>query len=86
MDARPYFCPDCRSNRVKFSRLTTISESFIKDAATGAIMEQQDAMPVPEAEPTIRCNVCNFTGNEMRFIKQAERDPRAMTPTVTVYR
>jgi Zn finger protein HypA/HybF involved in hydrogenase expression len=76
MQETPYYCPDCRSNRVKFNIITSYSQSFLKDALTGSIMEIKEALPIPEAEPTIQCLVCNFIGNELRFIKQAEREPR----------
>lgn len=76
MQDKPYFCPNCRSNRVKFNVVTTYSQSFMKDALNGAVTVQEEAQPVPEAEPSIQCRVCGFTGNELRFIKQAEREPR----------
>lgn len=73
----PYFCPNCRSNRVKFNVMTTYSQTFVKDAFTGAVVEMQEPQTVGEPEPTIQCRVCHFVGNEMRFIKQAEREPRS---------
>ncbi|MDF2924740.1 MAG: hypothetical protein K0R57_3654 [Paenibacillaceae bacterium] len=76
MQGKPYFCPNCRSNRVKFSVMTMYSQSFMKDALTGAISATDEAQLVPEPEPNIQCRVCGFTGNELRFIKQAEREPR----------
>lgn len=77
MQEKPYFCPNCRSNRVKFSLITSQSLPFKKDAISGSIMEQSEPNVMEEAEPTIQCNVCGFTGNELRFIKQAEREPRS---------
>ncbi|MNI96625.1 hypothetical protein D3C73_1551220 [compost metagenome] len=55
------------------------SQSFMKDAMTGSISVTNEAEPIPEPEPNIQCRVCGFTGNELRFIKQAEREPRHST-------
>lgn len=74
---KPYFCPNCRSNRVKFSMVTMYSQPFMKDAVTGIVSTSEEPVPVAEQEPNIQCRVCGFTGNELRFIKQAEREPRA---------
>ncbi len=76
MQEKPYFCPNCRSNRVKFSVITSYSQRFIKDALTGSIQQYNEPDAIPETEPMIQCQVCSFTGNEMRFVKQAEREPR----------
>jgi len=76
MEEKPYFCPNCRSNRIKFSVITSYSQMFLKDALTGGVKEVQEPNPIAEQEPTIQCLVCHFTGNELRFIKQAEREPR----------
>ncbi|HEX7057675.1 MAG TPA: hypothetical protein VF260_10850 [Bacilli bacterium] len=73
---KPYFCPNCRANRVKFSIVTSYSQSIRKDAITGAIVETEQPKEVPLAEPNIECRVCGFIGNELRFIRQAEREPR----------
>jgi Zn finger protein HypA/HybF involved in hydrogenase expression len=81
MQDKPYFCPNCRSNRVKFSIISSYSQKFLKDAITGEVKEMSELNPIEQAEPDIQCLVCNFIGNEMRFVKQAEREPRPMTPT-----
>jgi hypothetical protein len=81
MQDKPYFCPNCRSNRVKFSIISSYSQKFLKDAITGEVKEISELNPIEQAEPDIQCLVCNFIGNEMRFVKQAEREPRPMTPT-----
>jgi predicted Zn-ribbon and HTH transcriptional regulator len=73
---KPYFCPNCRSNRVKFSVVTLYSQPIMKDAVTGTVSDTNEPEPVAEQEPNIQCRVCGFTGNEMRFVKQAEREPR----------
>jgi Zn finger protein HypA/HybF involved in hydrogenase expression len=85
MQEKPYYCPNCRSNRVKFSIVSSTSQRFLKDAVTGSIIEQFEVNSVEQSEPSIQCMVCNFTGNEMRFIKQAEREPRVMTDTNPTY-
>jgi hypothetical protein len=81
MQEKPYFCPNCRSNRVKFSVITRSSQNFLKDAISGEITSQAEPEQFDQGEPEIQCNVCSFIGNEMRFLKQAEREPR--TPTMT---
>jgi hypothetical protein len=78
MQEKPYFCPNCRSNRIKFSIISSYSQRFLKDAHSGAIQEVTEPQPMQDTEPTIQCLVCNFAGNEMRFLKQAEREPRSM--------
>ncbi|MCR8630828.1 hypothetical protein [Paenibacillus radicis (ex Xue et al. 2023)] len=85
MQDKPYFCPNCRSNRVKFSVISSFSQRFLKDALSGSVQEVTEAQQIQEAEPIIQCLVCSFTGNEMRFIKQAEREPRMTTSTDPSY-
>lgn len=85
MEQKPYFCPNCRSNRVKFSVISSYSQRFLKDALTGSVQEVSDPQQLEESEPTIQCQVCSFTGNEMRFIKQAEREPRMATQINPIY-
>ncbi|MDP5273425.1 hypothetical protein [Chengkuizengella axinellae] len=76
MEAKPYFCPNCRANRIKFNLITSTSLQMLKDAYNGQVVEQADPMMIAESEPMIQCRVCNYSGNEMRFIRQAEREPR----------
>jgi hypothetical protein len=85
MQETPYFCPDCRSNRVKFSVITRYSQAFLKDAMSGSVTEYKEPHLIEEPEPMIQCMVCRFIGNEMRFIKQAEREPRAESTTTVSY-
>lgn len=85
MNDKPYFCPNCRSNRVKFRRLFSFAQPFQKNAVTGELLVTGDAEPLPEAEPTIECGVCGFAGGELRFVKQAEREPRFETQVVSAY-
>lgn len=85
MEQKPYFCPNCRSNRVKFSVISSYSQRFLKDAITGSVQEVSEPQQLEEGEPMIQCQVCSFTGNELRFIKQAEREPRPATQTNPIY-
>lgn len=85
MQEIPYFCPNCRSNRVKFSVITSYSQSFLKDALSGSIKEYTEPDLIAEPEPMIQCLVCSFVGNELRFIKQAEREPRTATSSPPTY-
>ena len=85
METKPYFCPNCRSNRTKFMRITSYAEPLFKDAVTGEIREMKEPQPVEESEPTVSCVVCGFSGNEQRFVKQAEREPRHNSTVPSVY-
>ncbi|MBP1156023.1 MULTISPECIES: hypothetical protein [unclassified Paenibacillus] len=85
MEQKPYFCPNCRSNRIKFSVISSYSQWLLKDAITGSVQEVSEPQQLEESEPTIQCQVCNFTGNEQRFIKQAEREPRTATQINPIY-
>jgi hypothetical protein len=76
MNQEPYFCPNCRSNRVKFSLITMHSQPFLKDALNGSVIDIANEEVMPANEPEIQCRVCSFIGNEMRFLKQATREPR----------
>ncbi|CAG7623422.1 hypothetical protein ACFQI7_04410 [Paenibacillus allorhizosphaerae] len=80
MQDKPYFCPNCRSNRVKFSIISNYAQRFMKDAVTGVVQDFSEPEQLDSSEPTIQCLVCSFTGNEMRFVKQAEREPRPGAP------
>lgn len=85
MEEKAYFCPNCRSNRTKFRVFTTTSQTFMKEPVTGEVYSMAEPILVEDAEPTIGCLVCGFAGNEMRFVKQAEREPRMATPTNPAY-
>ncbi len=73
---KPYFCPNCKSNRIKFNVIASTTRRFLKDALTGSILEMEEPQTVQEQEPVVECLVCHFVGNEMRFVKQAEKEPR----------
>ncbi|RKN86535.1 hypothetical protein [Paenibacillus ginsengarvi] len=76
MQDKPYFCPNCRSNRTKFRIMSTSSQSFMKEAVSGTITQMSESVTEEIPEPMIGCLVCGFIGNEMRYVKQAEREPR----------
>ncbi|GFR37748.1 hypothetical protein PRECH8_10440 [Insulibacter thermoxylanivorax] len=80
MENKPYYCPNCRSNRVKFNIISSTCQRMIKDAITGEVLALEEPEALPQEEATIQCLVCQFMGNEMRFIKQAEREPRIPQP------
>lgn len=80
MQNKPYFCPNCRSNRVKFNIISSSSQRVMKDALTGEVMSMEEPQEMADTEATIQCLVCNFVGNEMRYIRQAEREPRPGQP------
>ncbi|WP_166238004.1 hypothetical protein [Paenibacillus turpanensis] len=86
MQEKPYFCPNCRSNRVKFALLETTSTFFMKDAINGSVSEMGEPQLIEEADPQVQCMVCRFVGNELRFVKQAEREPRTETTVASAYR
>lgn len=85
MQEKPYFCPNCRSNRVKFSVVSSYSQRIVKDAISGAVVETDEPQQMQESEPNIQCQVCSFVGNEMRFVKQAEREPRQESTVQSTY-
>ncbi len=85
MQENPYFCPNCRSNRIKFNVISNFSRSILKDAVSGAVVEESEAQQMAQSEPEIQCRVCGFIGNEMRFVRQAEREPRMDNPVSASY-
>ncbi|NBI29556.1 hypothetical protein [Chengkuizengella marina] len=84
MEEKPYFCPNCRANRIKFNLIASTSLQMLKNAYSGQIVEQEEPTLIEESEPMIQCRVCNYSGNEMRFIKQAEREPRFENATTSM--
>ncbi|MEI7027348.1 hypothetical protein [Paenibacillus sp. y28] len=86
METKPYYCPNCRSNRTKFRVVASYAQPFMKDAITGQITQMADAEFIDPGEAQISCQVCGFTGNELRFIKQAEREPRTPVNVQPTYR
>lgn len=87
MENHPFYCPNCRSNRTKFSLITNINhvQDVIKNAVTGVIESEQEPYEKVSDEQLIRCHVCDFVGDELRFIKQAERSPRVENMVPSAY-
>ncbi|WP_231891270.1 hypothetical protein [Paenibacillus swuensis] len=65
--------------------MSSYNQRFLKDAITGVVEEMAEPVEVQQTEPHIQCMVCQFVGNEMRFVKQAEREPRTVTVVSSVY-
>jgi protein-arginine kinase activator protein McsA len=85
MESYAYYCPNCRSNRTKFNLISSSSQELFKNAVTGEVEMVSEPVEIASSDPQIQCRVCDFTGNELRFIKQAERNPRTPTPTSSSY-
>lgn len=85
METHAYYCPNCRSNRTKFNLITSSSQEIVKSAVTGEIEFIGELVQMTSDDPQVQCKVCQFIGNELRFIKQAEREPRTPTPTSSSY-
>ncbi len=78
---RPYYCPQCRSNRMSFRLFYRLVQPVRKDPYTGAVIE---AAPGPrpavpeEAGLEVQCPVCNFRAPESIFVAAAAREPAEM--------
>lgn len=81
MQESPYYCPRCKSNRVKFKIINRVSKDVQKDAFNGEILSMGTEEPFEtiQGDTEVECGVCNFRGYEMMFIKAAEREPRFKT-------
>jgi hypothetical protein len=85
METNPYFCPNCRSNRTKFSLITSQSQDIMKNAISGEIESVTEPLEVEMSQPQVKCKICSFEGNEQRFVNQAAREPRPATTTTSAY-
>lgn len=78
MDAAPYLCPACRTNRTRFTLIYHFAQQVHKDPRTGALTFAADELaPLERAgRPAldVRCEICNFQGNEGVFVKAARKD------------
>lgn len=81
MQDAPYYCPRCRSNRVKFRIINRVAKEVQKDAFNGEILSMgiEEPFETIQGDTEVECSVCNFRGYEMMFIKAAEREPRFRT-------
>jgi rubredoxin len=86
LETQAYYCPNCRSNRTKFSFITSQSQDIMKNAITGEVETTTEPSEIALAEPQVRCRVCDFVGNELRFVKQAERNPRTASQIPSAYK
>lgn len=85
METNPYFCPNCRSNRTKFSLITSQSQDIIKNAISGEIESTDEPYGIELTQPQVKCRICSFEGNEQRFVNQAMREPRPTSSATSVY-
>ena len=77
--AAPYFCPQCRSNRVRFQVINKFSQPVHMDPRTGEIKERigephlvtKDGAP----EVEVHCEVCSYTAGETLFTAAARNNP-----------
>ena len=78
MQDKPYFCPNCRANRVRFKTIRREAQVIQKDAFDGNILSQGDpeTFSTIQGDTEVQCLSCNFVGYENMFIKMAEREPR----------
>jgi len=77
----PYFCPHCKSNRIKFHVINRVSYQIKKDAFDGEVvfMGEPEPFETIQGDTEVECMNCNFRGYEMMFVKAAEREPRIRT-------
>ncbi len=79
--AKPYRCPNCKTNRSRFNIIKQVATPVKLDANTGEIMkEYQDGetkmFHQPYKGPTyrIQCGVCGLIENESMFEQFADYD------------
>lgn len=75
----PYYCPQCKSNRVRFQVISKYSQPVHKDPRTGEISERvaEPHLVTKEGRPDVdvRCEVCNYTAGESIFTAAARNSP-----------
>lgn len=76
---KPYLCPTCKSNRMRFTVIEQIPRYVRLDPQTGdlvAELSQQELdtfhQPYKGESYLIQCGICGTTEQEERFIKMAE--------------
>ncbi|HEX6923023.1 MAG TPA: DNA alkylation repair protein [Bacillales bacterium] len=84
--SEPYLCPGCGTNRTWFNKIRQLDTSVKLDPGTGEMTEEfpgGDGLP-PFAfsyngpQYQIQCGVCGLIGDEERFVKTAQRNPRTV--------
>ena len=78
MQEKPYFCPNCRSNRVNFKVIHRRAQDVKKDAFEGNVLNMSEEQPYVDlqGDTEVQCQSCHYTAYENMFIKAAEREPR----------
>jgi hypothetical protein len=77
----PYFCPTCKSNRIRFNLIEQVPRPVRLDPQTGAIVseltnDQLDAFHQPYRGDAylVQCGICGTIEREERFVKMAQHD------------
>jgi hypothetical protein len=77
--SHPYFCPTCKSNRMRFTLIQQTPRYVRLDPQTGDVVaeltaDQLDAFHQPYRGDSfmVQCGVCGTTESEERFVKMAE--------------
>jgi hypothetical protein len=83
--AKPYLCPTCKSNRMRFTVIQQTPQYVRLHPQTGEVVaeltaEQLDAFHQPYRGDSflVQCGICGAIENEERFVKMAEH---MKTPT-----
>ncbi|GAB7386758.1 hypothetical protein BSNK01_05940 [Bacillaceae bacterium] len=86
MPGKPYLCPHCKANRMRFNIIEQVPTAVRLNPATGEVEkiltnEERDPFHLPYRGEKIlvQCAQCGIIQNELSFIKMAEHYPR---PTV----
>jgi hypothetical protein len=77
--AKPYLCPTCKSNRMRFTVIEQTPRYFRLDPQTGDVVAELAAdeldlfhQPYKGERFLVQCGVCGTTEQEERFVKMAE--------------
>ena len=75
----PYYCPQCKSNRVRFQVISKYAQPLHKDARTGEVREKvaEPHLVVKDGQPDVDvyCEVCHYTAAESIFTAAARNNP-----------
>ncbi len=77
--AKPYLCPTCKSNRMRFTLIEQTPHYVRLNPQTGEVVseftsEQLDAFHQPYRGDTfmVQCGICGTVESEERFVKMAQ--------------
>ena len=77
--AKPYLCPTCKSNRMRFTVIEQTPRYVRLDPQSGELVAElsRDELdtfhqPYKGESYMIQCGICGTTEQEVRFIKMAE--------------